>query len=181
MTLQERILEVLGEGALDGKALYSNLSGELPSAVDFALRGLMRDGKVKQTDGTYLRPDVVRVIEHPAVTELMAAVYGAPPVPITVKCRRCKSPKPLEAYGMDRDGLRLKTCLSCQATTAAKRSNTVPVVIPKRTFSPGFIARAIERQTEAAKLVQQKCNELSEARQKLVDAEELVRIATWRS
>lgn len=178
MTLQERILEVLGEGALDGKALYRNLSGELPSAVDFALRGLMRDGKVKQTDGVYLRPDIVRVIEHPAVIELVAAVYGAPPVPITVKCRRCKSPKPLEAYGMDRDGLRIKTCLVCRAAMQVKRPKLV--VGDRQTFPPSLIARWIERQTQAAKRVQAACEALSAARQELADIEETVRIMTTR-
>lgn len=55
MTLQERILEALGEHALKPRALYDHFLNDLPASVDFALRGLMKGGQVTFELGHYQR------------------------------------------------------------------------------------------------------------------------------
>ncbi len=55
MTLQERVLEALGEKALTPRTLYAALSGELASAIDFALGALMKRGAVTLELGHYHR------------------------------------------------------------------------------------------------------------------------------
>lgn len=55
MTLQERILEVLGEKALPPAMLYGKLKGESAALVDAALSALMRNGAVTRELGHYQR------------------------------------------------------------------------------------------------------------------------------
>lgn len=55
VTLQERVLEALGEKALKPQALYTALSGESPSGIEDALRDLMKRGIVSLALGHYQR------------------------------------------------------------------------------------------------------------------------------
>lgn len=72
MTLQEKILEALGERALPGRALYQALSGENAAAVDVALGQLLKRGLVTKELGAYQRA------KHRGIT----AAAANPPAPV---------------------------------------------------------------------------------------------------
>ena len=53
MTLQERVLEVIGQKALTARALFQALTGEQPAAIECALTGLLKQGVITLELGHY--------------------------------------------------------------------------------------------------------------------------------
>ena len=56
MSTQDRILEALTGRSLAPRALYQALSDTPPQALDFALRALLKDGRIVRAMGRYERP-----------------------------------------------------------------------------------------------------------------------------
>lgn len=100
VTLQEKILEALGERALPGCALYQALSGENAAAVDVALGQLMKRGLVTKELGAYQRANHRGPVPAPVPTPTPAAPKPAPrPAPaastaLTVPPARAAQPGP---------------------------------------------------------------------------------------
>jgi hypothetical protein len=142
MTLQERVLEALGANGLTPKQLYARMATDSPVAVDFAIRGLVRDNRMTLADGYYRRvgaPQVEHVVMEgeTVVTATpitivdsgnggggMAVVTVTAPEPATAavvtpvpmrKCRRCQTSKPITDF--PRRGpsttARIMTCQAC--------------------------------------------------------------------
>lgn len=114
MTLQERILEALGEHALEPASLYKAMSGDLASAVDFALRGLLKTCQVTFELGRYQRastrgkmraestspaaPAGPLAKPTPSSPAPVAAAPARQGEPATKRCRRCGERKPLTEF-----------------------------------------------------------------------------------
>lgn len=64
MRLQERIFEALGLNGLTPKAIYQHFATEPAAAVDFAIRGLVKEGRIALVGGVYQRP-------RPAVEDIV--------------------------------------------------------------------------------------------------------------
>lgn len=136
MTLQDRILEALGANGLTPKQLYAHFASDLATAVDFAIRGLVKDARMALVNGVYQR---MVAAEHVVVDGDLIVTVG-PLVPMAVqsgpviapiapgpatavlashapmrKCRRCQKSKPLTDYALKSPSgtSRLLTCQRC--------------------------------------------------------------------
>jgi len=65
MRLQERIFEALGLNGLTPKAIYQHFATDPAAAVDFAIRGLVKEGRIALVNGVYQRPrSAAPEVEH---------------------------------------------------------------------------------------------------------------------
>jgi hypothetical protein len=156
MTLQERVLEALSDYTLSPKQLYAHLVNESAGAVDFAIRGLVKDGKIALVDGYYRRTgpaservlaegDNVLTVTHvkggtvmggvivPADSQYTTPAAAAAPLR---KCRRCQTPKPITDFPLKstQGTSRLQTCQACwdyEAERALKlKTAKMPASLP---------------------------------------------------
>lgn len=65
MTCQGQILEALNGRALAPKALYRSIDTYSAEAIDWALRGLLKDGQLVQLGGRYQKPGQRHATERP--------------------------------------------------------------------------------------------------------------------
>lgn len=154
MTLQERILEALGEKALKPRVLYQVLSGENSAAVDAAVSGLMRRGSITLELGHYERARnpvpaprntlepapaaAVRLSARPSREGPVAATPASAPIPVAQQCKRCGAPKLIEEFARSNlpSGGYLKTCKACMRLATGRRKTAAVVITGKDGVGP---------------------------------------------
>jgi hypothetical protein len=198
MTLQERVLEALGEKALKPQALYSAMSGENVTAVDAALQALLKRGVVSFELGHYQRSGltskvvVAKMEATPAAlapaSPLVRRGPGRPPNP-TRCCKRCGVDKPLEEFpDSNLPGVgKLRTCRACMRRLHSERggrppkekaTETAPTTLARQPITVSArILKALEgRQMELAAAIEAAESDLASKREELLD---LVQFLGW--
>jgi hypothetical protein len=178
MTLQERVLEALGEKALKPQALYTALSGELASAIDFALRGLMKSGIVTLKLGRYQR---ARLGSHRSLSQTPVSQQPQDARDEQRRCRRCKTWKAVAEFAGDA----ARICASCKRPSGRPPKNRLSVdaaaavlAKPKQqiTVSARILQALQNRQVELAAAIEAAEADLASKREELLD---LVQFLNW--
>lgn len=198
MTLQERVLEALGEKALKPQALYGAMSGENITAVDAALQALLKRGAVSFELGHYQRSGlaskVVVKVEAPRVAPATSMPQpaqprrGRPPSP-TRCCKRCGIDKPIEEFpdsNLPGKG-KLRTCRACMRRLHAERGGrppkeraqeAAPTVVPKQPIivSTRIVQALEQRRMDLAASIERAAADIAGKREELAD---LVQFLNW--
>ena len=166
MTLQERILEVVGTRTLSPRELYAQLSGENAGVVDCAVAGLMRSGLLQKAFGAYQRPNVGSGSRPPQpASPAPQADEPASEPEETRRCRRCHIPKALDQFA----GPQARICIPCTRPTG--RPPKQPIVV-----SPRVIASLEKRRTDLAAEIDRAVADIAAGREELAD---LTQFLNW--
>lgn len=162
MTLQERILEVVGTRTLTPRELYAQLSGENAGVVDCAVAGLMRGGLLQKAFGAYTRPNAGSGSKPPqpappAPSSPQPAEPASKPAE-TRRCRRCHIPKALGQFA----GPQARICIPCTRPTG--RPPKQPIVVSAR-----VIASLEKRRADLAAEIDRAVADIAAGREELAD------------
>lgn len=123
MTLQERILEALGERAVPCQAIYRTLKGDQPCEIDLALSALLKRGAITRELGHYQRGKVrVKLAPEPQKPAPPTVQKPADVVPIDPKGQELTA-REREVYSLAVAGFRCREIMKQLGLSAPAVSN----------------------------------------------------------